>query len=179
MAFQQYPLFTVISIAEDENGWRAQGRLSGLENIGEGWIAYLYHPPRTVIKGRIVRLKRKRKKAVFVTAQQVAKELLQSGQTYQYLDGYWGERVAIVLDPSREWRRTRFVSQDAIEFRLSTGGRLRGRAEDQTSGLSDKLPFEIDDSAQQYGYRDEFDHWVCERCYKRYVERGNINFFDD
>lgn len=204
MELEQYPLFTVEAVKKVEKGWSAQGHLSEMGNIGEGHIAYLYYPPRTIVKGRIASLKRRRKKLVFVTEEQTADRLLQSGQTYHYLDGYWGERAVIVLDPSREWRRTRFVSQDAIEFRLTTGEHLRGRVEDHTSGMPDNLPFKIDpsveaevipsgwdhehceicwetisDYAQPYGYKDENDHWVCEQCYNRYVEPGRIDFFSD
>jgi len=159
--------------------------------LGDGWISYLISQEDVVIEGRFFSFDANTKKATFKPKDTNQIGLLAVGKTYTYLDGYWGERVALVLDKSRQWKRVLFKPQDAVEY---TSGNMRildklGQSpssfvDGESRGISGGWDHEhcvicwekIAEYAQSFGYTDQNAKWVCENCYTKYVQPKRFDF---
>jgi hypothetical protein len=122
-----------------------------------------------------------------------ASALFLSGQLWRVYDGYWGDRVVLVLS-KRIWERTVFEPSDAVRVDQATaagmgfeGGVLLGRAApDGPEGQRvpggwnhehcDICTQKIGVSGQAIGYRSDAGEWVCEACYRNYVEPKSLGF---
>ncbi len=108
------------------------------------------------------------------------------GDALEVLDGYYGDRAALVLDAGREWERVTFQAYDAVRIHAPGG----------VSGVRPIEP-EDDDSAEivsggwnhehcaicwetirpgGVGHHSLPDEWVCERCFGEYVEPRSLAF---
>lgn len=115
---------------------------------------------------------------------------LEVGDSYYYLDSYWGERAALVLDRDHKWMRKEFQAQDAFEPEWSPrgGAHYWGKAHENATAPGRVIPggwnhqhcaicwSKISQSEQMHGYRSEEDIWVCEACYNRYIKPGSLDF---
>lgn len=112
--------------------------------------------------------------------------LLQVGKSYPFLDLYWGDRAFLVLDRTREWRRTEFTPVDAVQY-FSNGQRVLTKAAPGQSG-GDVVPsawdhehceichLKISLSGPSVGWTFSTDEWLCERCYEAYVVKRSLEF---
>lgn len=111
-----FPKFTVI---EGQNGTSREvaGTLTssiyGRENwVGDGWVGYL------MADGKLFRGRWRLRGSLwaFTPESSIHCREICNRREWDVLDGYWGGRAQIVLDMSRQWRRTRFEPSDAISF---------------------------------------------------------------
>jgi len=116
---------------------------------------------------------------------------LSEGTTYACLDGYWGERAALVLDRSRVWQRERFEPRDSIRIAAGQGGWARMRVPGEQPPKDGDVVLggwdhehclicsqKIGSHGDEYGYRDQHDGWACEPCYGAYVEPRRLDFIN-
>jgi hypothetical protein len=114
---QRLPKFTITQI-ESADSKMVSGIFDSVIRLGEGWISYLIGQEGSCIEGRFYRFDVNTKTAIFQPKEMKHIRLLGPGKIFSYLDGYWGERVALVLDTSRLWKRKLFKSQDAVEYTI-------------------------------------------------------------
>ena len=73
--------------------------------IGEGWIGCLFVGDGRFIWGRFQQVDTATGVCVFVPDEIEELRELRAGQSYPYLDGYWGRQAQLVLDESRAWEK--------------------------------------------------------------------------
>jgi hypothetical protein len=161
--------------------------------MGEGWISFLVNPEGGFVEGRFYQFDVNTKTALFKLKEKQSTKL-ESGKSYSYLDGYWGERVALVLDNSRGWKRKPFVAQDAIAYKSgdkrivgkigqSPDFPIEGRGERINKGWDHEhcaICWEtIDEEEHPFGYIDQTGEWVRENCYSNFVLPRSLGFLDD
>ena len=75
----------------------------------------------------------------------------------------------MVYDTSLKWNRTEFHPRDAIcGENVIPGGWKHEHC---------NICWEtIAESAERFGYCDQYERWVCESCYENYIVPKKINF---
>lgn len=114
---------------------------------------------------------------------------LVTGASYQFLDGYWGQRAEVVIDEGRTWAARRFVPIDALEYfvdghRMITpvrddapaSGRLIEAAWDHEHCKVCDATISVASNADAW-FSSRGD-WVCDRCYRAFVIRRSLDFID-
>jgi hypothetical protein len=183
------PDFTIHQAVDEGGVIKLVGSFSTITGVGNGF-AYLLALPDKMIKGKMSDLQAEQREAIFTPTDQKMSALLQVGQTYVYFDGYWGASAAIVLDPSRHWEKTRFVSSDAVKFQRDgvvfvgkagssplEGGTLISVQKDGWDHEHCAIDMEtISQYTDPNGYKDQFGTWVCVSCYEKYVLPRSLAF---
>jgi hypothetical protein len=117
------------------------------------------------------------------------------GRTFYYLSAYWqAYHVWMVADESRLWEELIFRASDAVSFTREgrDGKMLRGlrkaKPEDsQNPELQmvqngwDHEHCELCNAHIDPGdscYRDAEGAWVCQRCFRHYVQPHDLSFID-
>ncbi len=184
----------IITQIESEDSKMVSGIFDSVIRLGEGWISYLIGQEGFCIEGRFYRFDVNTKTAIFQPKESKQIGLLVPGKIFFYLDGYWGERVVLVLDTSRLWKRELFKSQDAVEYILNDK-KIRGRlgqlptfpVEKEGRKINEGWDHEhcaiccekISESEQPYGYADQNGEWVCEGCYSNFVQPKRLGFLNE
>jgi hypothetical protein len=112
--------------------------------------------------------------------------MLRPGESYAFLDLYWGDRAILVLDRSREWRQTRFQPVDAVQ-QFSDGHRVLSKASPvQTDGTvvpggwdhehCDICYEKLGPQGQSTGGTSSTDEWLCNACYDEYLVPRSLEF---
>jgi hypothetical protein len=113
---------------------------------------------------------------------------LRAGESYPYLDSYYGERAKLVLDPARTWRQAEFRASDAVRVPAAGGGIwiIRPAGADPQGG--ELLPGgwdhehcsicweRIGGGGQAAGFVSGEDNWVCGECYGCFVAPRSLAF---
>lgn len=155
------------------------GVLLGFENplwIGEDWITYLMPLYGTLIEGRIVSVDLAAKTCRFIPKDKLATSVLSSNTDCEYLDGYWGDRAELVFSQTGDWIRTEFFPRDCVtcypdgSTKLNPGGWEHEHCEICWETISQHTDH------QHFGYRNPNDDWVCEQCFRSYVEPKKLGF---
>ena len=190
---ERLPHFRILSL-QDKDSPEYDGVFDSGLRLEDGWHGYLVSDDDATVLGRFYDYDGLKKTAVFKPRIPVDGSPLEIGMSYTYIDGYWGERVALVLDRSKQWNRTRFVPQDAVDYRYGDQ-RIRGR-------VGQAPTFPVDDAGttikggwdhehcdicsekigrygQPYGYASGTSQWVCTKCYSDYVKPVRISFIDE
>lgn len=187
------PQFTVEAAASDDPNQRSGHFDSGL-NIKAGSIGYLVAENGLCVEGKFYQFDENTRRAVFKPKESSQLNLLKINKTYPYLDGYWGERVALVLDTSRNWNKELFKPQDAVAYRSGDktivikvgqpvddipvegeGRIIKGGWDHEHCAIC----WESIDEDHPNGYKDQNNEWVCENCYSNYVKPRRLGFIDD
>ena len=167
------------------------GAFKTMPKTYESWVGYLFSDNGDNSCGRFVSCTASAK---FIYQPKRPDQMeLEIGRSYYYLDGYWGERAAMVLDRTCCWVRTEFKPRDAFEPDWSPrgGAHFWGPASQHQSEPGQIIPqgwnhehcgicwAKISQHAQKHGYRSHGkagEVWVCESCYARYVLPRNLDF---
>lgn len=127
---------------------------------------------------------------VWVTGE---KENFSVGMKLPFLDAYWqAYKVWMIVDPKNEWEKVAFKATPAISrpysdgegnrsiyVRPVPGGVTPGPGETLVKGGWDHEHCELCNVSLEpgdSGYLDLEDHWVCEKCYKKYVGPRDLSF---
>lgn len=151
--------------------------------LGHNWIGYLFSDT-TFVRGRWLNCG---DLWCFVPDRGEDVERIEGQRVWAILDGYWGERAELVVDPKRQWRRARFKPRDAVEFSGPTGTWTRQASEAERSGGNVVkggwdhehcaiCSTKIGNDGDTEGYVDGSDTWVCERCFGDYVAHKSLDF---
>jgi hypothetical protein len=114
--------------------------------------------------------------------------LLQVGERYRRFDGYWGERAALVLDRDRSWQKRTFEPVDAVAYKRPSDT-LVGKATNQNlpeGGTLVKGGWDhehcdicwetISPHTDPVAMFSEPDHWICRKCYEKFVVPRSLDF---
>jgi hypothetical protein len=166
-------------------GMECVGKAEPSKWVGYGWIVGLRVGDR-FIWGRFVRVdsatgavRVQLDDATDVTA-------LKVGESYPFIDSYWGRQAELVLDKARSWRRRAFQPVDAFRY----GGdaqRIMSKAEPGREGGAlvpggwdhehcEVCNQTIRERGPSVGWVSEPDRWLCEGCYEKYVVPRSIEF---
>lgn len=193
-----FPHFRVTGVDEgtrDSDGYiplELSGAFDTLEGVREGRCWLLLSDKQSLI-GDLASLDSDAKTALYRTSEKTVPEVL--GRNLPYLDGYWqAYHVWMVTDANQPWQELVFHSSDAVSFSCEGGdGRmLRGlrkaKPEDsQNPELQivqngwDHEHCELCNAHIDPGdccYRDAEGAWVCQRCYRQYVQPHDLSFVD-
>jgi hypothetical protein len=183
MSTTDLPRFSVTAI---QSG-RGSGRFEPSPLIGEHWIGCIYVGDGKFLWGRFVAVDHAQHTCDFQPDDPTAMCLLRAGGSYPYLDGYWGERAELVLDPERTWREAEFQLADAVQV-PSAQGVLWTRSSEAAPAGGDLVPDgwdhehcsicweKIGRGGAGVGFVSGADDWVCVGCYHRYVASRSLAF---
>lgn len=146
--------------------------------IGDRWITCIMLSPNKFIWGRFTEINTGNKTGKVILENKQEVSFLQAGAEYEYLDGYWGERAELVFDTSLIWEKTEFIPRDAVRHLAD------GRTEDVPGGWDHEHCIICQESIsqvdkQKYGYKDQKNNWLCERCFNSYVVPKKIDFITE
>jgi hypothetical protein len=118
-----------------------------------------------------------------------------AGESLAYVNGRVdGEKVAMIADESNVWTKLKFEPSDAIANSIiGTDGKpwtaLRKANSHPASGQERVVKngwnhehcklCNASIGAEQCGYRDSTQRWICELCFERYAKGHNISFLDE
>lgn len=148
--------------------------------IGDNWIGFLKSDAK-LIAGRW-----HRRGDLWEFAPEDANNLdvVLEQPEWEVLDGYWGERAEIVLDPTRGWHRARFTATDAIRTHGPDGVWLRP-VTDADAGSPATVaraypasPTDAeDDTASAEVVEAAWDHEHCTICWATLGRGGQVEGF--
>jgi len=148
-----FPVFTVTSAAPDNQtliGGLDSTTYIGQRRVGDGHLGYLMHAT-SLIYGRW----HKGKEWAFEIKESCHEPLsLSGGQQFQVLDGYWGERVALVMDKHIEWHSAKYDPKDDHAHCAICWA----------------------DILKHMDYMRGSKNAVCLECYQNHIALGNYDF---
>jgi hypothetical protein len=177
------PHFTVTAVDAD----RCTGRFDVSSWVGEGWIAGLYLGGGRFLWGRFRDIDMETRTCSFYPDQAVELSVLRPGESYAFMDGYWGKCAELVLDEARHWQRLRFKPSDMVRFRAA-GGWIGTRSSPATSPGGEIVPGgwdhehceicgnKIGHGGEAEGFFSPPDSWVCEECHTAFVGPRSLAF---
>jgi hypothetical protein len=147
-----------------------------LQKTKVGWIVYIYLDQNTIIRGRFIEVNSGTGSGAIITSNYFSRSLFNFGSTYPLLDGYWGERVKIVLDASRKWKRVKFKPRDGImHYNDGRVEEIKGGWDHEHCKICWQTISAFEDE-ENFGYVDQADIWLCQSCYKKYKIPKSITF---
>jgi hypothetical protein len=184
MTLDELPTFTVRHVEGD----RAIGVVDRALWIGERLPGDVLLPGGRFVAGRFVNVDLGSLTASFVPTASGEVALLQAGERYRRFDGYWGERAALVLDRNRQWKERAFEPVDAVAYERA-GDALVGNATNQNlpeGGTLVKGGWDhehcdicwekISPHTDPIAVFSEPDHWICRKCYEKFVIPRSLDF---
>jgi hypothetical protein len=184
----QLPRFTVTNVVANEGYTTYLGTFDSMPRSDSSWRGYLCVRETHFVCGHFFQMADDAIR--FVPWDKNQPSCLDLGFSYPYLDGSWGEKAALVLDPTRQWQRREFQPEDAFEVEPSEPGGARrwGKASQHEQPQGRIIPGgwqhehcaicweTIARYAKTHGYKSSDDTWICESCYERYVVTRSIDF---
>src|SRR4051794_10047638 len=92
--------------------------------VGENWIAGLYLGGSRFLWGRFRQVDEAARTCSFSPDESADLSTIVPGNSYPFMDGYWGERAELVLDESRNWNRLAFQPSDMVVFSAAGGSSM-------------------------------------------------------
>lgn len=164
-------------IVDSTEGEFLTARAPSGEWIGERWSIFVLAPDR--FRGCWVEIDSVDRKCWLVSLRledPPQTNFVEVGSTYEYLDGYWGDRAELVLDRSREWKLKTFVPKDSVRYaRDGTKTHVPGGWDHEHCYVCQKTISHIGEVDRE-GYVDQEDVWVCCHCYEQYVTPRSLAF---
>ncbi len=160
--------------------------------IDENHITTLLTSNNKIVWGRFKFVDHQNKTACFIINDIEDDHLLKINSEYAYLDSYWGERAVTVLDSSLKWEKSEFKPVDAIEFNIN-GKRISGvigqkppegaksvrvikGGWDHEHCVIFQEKISCIDGQVKIGYKNQYNEWVCEECFNKYVKPKSLSF---
>ncbi len=105
---------------------------------------------------------------------------------FPFVDIYLGDKAALVLDRSKEWRLVEFQPVDAVE-RVAGDVRILAKAtsDDASASVEEggwdhehcEICYEkIGAAGLPKGWTSASDEWLCEVCYEAYLKPRSLGF---
>jgi len=130
--------------------------------VKRGWWGYLITHDFVLIEGKWKSADQSTRMASFAPIDAASSQSIKPGELYRFIDGYWGERVALVLDRSQTWTRNEYKAKNAGDH--------------EHCAICWKA---ISQDVERFGYVSSGNKWICDRCYEEYVRPCRISFLDD
>lgn len=162
--------------------------LTSLKMIGEKWIGCIIRnikePP--YIWGRFLNVDMDNKKCDFKLNDSIDAEKLNISIFYKYLNGYWGERVELVFDKTRNWNLSIFRPTDAVAIdkgiiRKLNDGRILEESKIIKGGWNHEHCYICWEtiSNNDKAWVDKKNIWFCKECYNNYIKNEDISFVSE
>ena len=138
--------------------------------VKQDWIAYVYVGGGRFLWGRFRDVDAAAQTCSFWPDPYSEPWVLRAGESYPFLDWYWGTRAALVLNERLDWHRTRFEPYDSVSLdgRVFPGGWDHQHCE---------VCWEkIGDFGQPEGFFSPPNSWVCEACYNDFIVTRSLGF---
>ena len=120
MSLSELPCLTVTAVDAE----RCVGQFEASKWMGEGWEGFLVHREQGVcIPGYFRDVNLETRTCAFHPEVRTVLSILRSGDSYPYLDGYWGEMAELVLNTHRVWEAREFKKVDMVRW-PHPGGRV-------------------------------------------------------
>lgn len=75
----------------------------------------------------------------------------------------------------REWWREKYAARDSVWYTSGGGEVVKKGGWDHEHCQLCSDPISARDPARRWGYRNEDDDWLCEACYRLYLERRQFS----
>lgn len=178
---KRLPEFVVETIVDAD----ALGRFERSKWVGEGWGVALRVGDQFV-RGEFTQVDASSSSARVRINNAADIAALRVGESYPFIDLYWGDRAILVLDRSREWVRTTFQPVDAVE-RYTEECRVLSKASPERAGgrvVAGGWDHEhceicwekIGRLGQPIGWANARSEWLCEACYEAYLVPRSLEF---
>jgi len=160
-------------------------------HICDGFIGYLINEENLCIRGRFYKYEEGTKQAIFRPTIEQQNSIINNGSIYYFLDGYWGEKVELVLSKNKEWIRQEFSKKDGYEFefngmkmmskdRKKPGSATSGEGKVRKGGWDHEhceiCVATISEDMNLFVYVSNDGKWVCDKCYQIYVQPIKLGF---
>ena len=192
MRVEDLPHLTVVSLKKEEDRILVECKLDSLKWVGDNHRTYLFFAGN-LVEGRFRKLNEPLKKVFFEPAETDSIPLIKKGQSWQYIDYYWGNMVAIVLDESLKWESKEFAASDAVvtEKRGDSVAAFRELLpEDDNEALEvikggwehehcDICGFTISESENPVYMATAQEDMLCLECYDNFVVKKSLDFIPD
>jgi hypothetical protein len=149
---------------------------STLSKIKVGWTADFYMGHDKFVETRFLNINYQDLSGAILVNDLTRKDLFKIGAAYPFIDGYWGERAHLVYDSSREWRKVKFVPQDATRYHSDGTTEIVEGGWDHEHCAICWQTISPNELGNEYGYQDQNDSWVCQTCYKQYIVPKSLDF---
>jgi hypothetical protein len=178
------PHFTVAALHSDS----CEGRFDPSPWVGEGWITGLYLAGGRFLWGRFRDIDLPARTCLFCPDSTAELSVLRSGESYPFMDGYWGERAELVLSENRHWQRALFEPADMVRYPAAGGGWMATRLSPEAPSGGQVVPGgwdhehcdicqqKIGHAGEPEGFFSPPDSWVCAECYPRFVAPRSLAF---
>jgi hypothetical protein len=186
------PRFTITKTRVDDSPF-CEGIFDRNIHICEGFIGYLVNEENLCIQGRFYKYEEGTKHAEFRPTDEMYKTKINTGIIYYFLDGYWGEKVELILSKNKEWKRQEFSKKDGYEFEFmgmkmiskdknKPGSATSGDGKLKKDGWNHEhceiCETTISEYTNIFGYVSNDGKWVCEKCYQIYIKPIKIGFIN-
>jgi len=175
MSKKKFPTLKVVRSTGVDGRLRLEIELISItKSIGEQYWLYILLPDEKIIEGRLSDVDLKGMKCNF-TSEIAGIDIEIKPGIYEYLDGYWGERAAIVLDSRRIWNKVFFKPRDAIKTMLQSGDQklVKDGWDHEHCCVCWATISRNEQSC--YMVSDKKD-CLCLSCYENYVAKKDLSF---
>ncbi len=188
---ERFPKFTITNIANKKD---CIGVFDCDLIVKDNNLGYLIGGLNEAYKGRFYDLNRDIRKARFVPKNANDLSQLVVDTKYAYFDCYWGEIAELILDDTKQWNSVKYEPKDAIVYKTDKGnimGKIGQKklfeTEDEGTFIKNGWDHEhcaictekIGWGGQSYGYVDNSDKWVCEKCFIELVKTRSLSYIED
>jgi hypothetical protein len=191
VTLDDFPAFTVEEISVGSDEMRVRGRFNHLTGVRLGPSALYCGDAQW--PGDLIQCEPDSRRAVFTTPLWVQRDRLSVGSVVPWLPGGWQYfRVNMILAPTSNWQRRRFVPSDAQHFRLGDGHGWTKVGAELDAG---EVPTHVEKRGWDHeecricdahigrgmrrlpeGYVNPDDAWLCQACYERYARTSDLGF---
>lgn len=172
-------------VVEEVEGVRVVGRFEASKWVSDGDGVMLLVGER-LVEGRFEGVDTQARRARIRINEPADLAQLRVGARYPFVDVYWGDKAALVLDRSTEWRLVEFQPVEAIE-RVDGDVRILAKAtsEDASASVEEggwdhehcEICYEkIGAAGLPKGWTSASDEWLCEACYEAYLKPRSLGF---
>lgn len=172
-------------------GDRYRGLFDASPWVGEDWIAGLYLGGGRFLWGRFRDVDAEARSCSFRPDEVAQPSALSPGESYPFMESYWGRRAELVLDEGRHWHRADFKAGDMVRYPVEGGGRLSTRSSSQAPAGGEVVPGgwdhehceicwqRIGSGGEPEAFFSPQNSWVCEACYGHFVVPRSLAFAKD
>lgn len=153
-----------------------RGLLAAIQDVtswvGEGHLVRLRLPSDELIRARFAQLKPDRTGAIIATEDPADKAKVAPGTQCEYIDNYWGDKAALVLNRALKWERLDQKPRTAYRNYKDA------RRETMPMGWNHEhcgICWKDLDPAKP-AFKNQNDDWLCLDCHAAYVEPRSLSF---
>ncbi|MBN1788026.1 MAG: hypothetical protein JW806_06485 [Sedimentisphaerales bacterium] len=188
--FRNLPKIKIIKISNAKDGICIV-QFSSKDCMYNGW-ADIFATPVKLISGKFKLLSDNTGELSLETPSDISR--LKSGEEYEFMDGYWGERAQFVLEET-VWTKIDFKTQDCYGQRDEKTGKITVMSAPGFVPPKDDKSWVLVENGwdhehcgicweticdkgchDQVCYINSNNVYICESCYEKYISKKNWDF---